>query len=143
MKGEKQTRTGQYLRLQLPSHPRYLATIRNLFYQLSLVHGFSPQGAFEIKIITGEVLTNIIKHAYDNKNDRPIFIEFYMYPDHAELRFRDLGKRRPVGSDLVRDLSDYRESGLGLYLIGRLSDYHFFNQSQKVGTELVVKKKIG
>ena len=50
---------------------------------------------------------------------------------------------KPVPPGSAQDLSDYRERGLGLYLISELADFHYFDQSFKVGTMLVVKKKVG
>ena len=95
-----------------------------------------------MKVITGEAMSNIIKHAYGSRYDRPIFIESLAYQSYIELRFRDMGAKRPVGKNLSRDISDYRERGLGLYLIGKLSDYHIFDQSLEIGNQLIIKKRI-
>lgn len=110
---------------------------------MSLTHGFSAKAAFDLKIITGEAINNIIHHAYENRDDKPIFIEALAYPSYLELRFRDVGTKKPIGKSMAQDLSDYREGGLGVYLISKLSDYHFYDQSSEVGTQLVVKKKVG
>ena len=143
MAEESKEETRNHIRLQFPSQPRYVATIRDTIYRFCLQHGFSRAGAFDLKVIAGEALTNIIEHAYEGKGDRPIFIEMLFYKDYAEIRFKDLGKQVPITQDLVRDLGDYRESGLGLYLISQLCDYHFYDQSQKAGTTLIVKKRTG
>ena len=140
--GDLQPSTRDYIRLQVPSHPRYVALLRDLVYQLCRRHKFSVDVAYDLKIITGEALTNIIKHAYDDRTDRPIFIEVYIFNTYIEIRFRDLGKRRPISPNLARDLSDYREGGLGIYLIGKLSDYHYYDQTEDVGTRLIIKKRM-
>ncbi len=142
MEEEKQLDTNEYLRMQIPSHPRYVALTRDTVYRLCRQHGFSAQAAFDMKIICGEALANIIQHAYGNKFDCPVFVEILVYPKYAEIRFQDLGKQTPIHGGLARDLSDYRESGLGIYLISKLSDYHYFDQNRKSGTLLVVKKRI-
>jgi len=95
-----------------------------------------------MKIVCGEAVSNIIRHAYDGKTDQPIFLEILLYPDFLEIRFKDMGKQLPINPGESKDLSDYRERGLGLFLISNLSDYHYFEQSQEIGTLLVVKKKI-
>ncbi len=134
--------TRNRIRLQFPSQPRYVATIRDTIYRFCLQHGFSRSTAFDVKVIAGEALTNIIEHAYEGSADKPIFLEMLFYKDYAEFRFKDLGRQVPITTHMKQDLSDYRESGLGLYLIEQLSDFHVYDQSEKVGTTLVVKKKI-
>lgn len=141
MAEEGKAETRNHIRLQFPSQPRYVATVRDTIYRFCLQHGFSRAGAFDLKIIAGEALANIIEHAYSGKADQPIFIEMLFYREYAELRFKDLGRQVPISKDLPRDLSDYRERGLGLYLISQLCDYHFYDQSQKAGTTLIVKKR--
>ncbi|MEQ9366223.1 MAG: ATP-binding protein [Leptospirales bacterium] len=130
------------VRLQIPSHPRYVGFTRDTVYRLALQNGLSMGAAFDLKIVTGEALANIIKHAYDGKSDKPVFIEILMYQSYLELRFRDLGRQIPITSSHARDLSDYRERGLGVFLISQLSDYHYYDQSRNVGTELVIKKRL-
>ena len=71
-----------------------------------------------------------------------MFIEVLMFRNYIEIRFRDLGRQIPITGRHARDLSDYRERGLGVFLISQLSDYHYYDQSRKVGTELVVKKRV-
>lgn len=130
------------VRLQIPSHPRYVGFARDTIYRLALQNGLAMAGAFDLKIVTGEALTNIIKHAYDGKSDKAIFIEVLMYQNYLEIRFRDLGRQIPITSQHARDLSDYRERGLGVFLISELSDYHYYDQTRSVGTELVIKKRL-
>lgn len=130
------------VRVEIPSHPRFVSFARDMTYRLCLQQGFSTRAAFDLKIVAGEALTNIIKHAYAGRTNRPIFLQFLMYPTYLELRFRDLGAQQPITARHASDLSDYRERGLGVYLISKLSDYHYYDQSRRVGTELVIKKRI-
>lgn len=116
---------------------------RDLVYRFSLQQGFSTRGAFDLKIIAGEALSNIIKHAYEGRTNKPIFLEFLTYPAYIEIRFRDVGRQTPVTARDSQDLGDYRERGLGVYLISQLADYHYYDQARPAGTELVVKKRIG
>ncbi len=131
------------VRLEIPSNPRYVSFARDLVYRFSLQQGFSTRGAFDLKIIAGEALSNIIKHAYEGRTNKPIFLEFLTYPAYIEIRFRDLGRQTPVTSRDSHDLGDYRERGLGVFLISQLADYHYYDQARPAGTELVVKKRIG
>ena len=132
----------EVLRMQFPSHPRFVGQIRKFVYDTCLNCGFSMPVAFDLKLLTGEAVTNIIRHAYESRTDRPIFLEMLFYKTYLEMRIKDVGKKSPVGRSLSRDLSDYRETGLGIYLISHLADYHFFDQSADVGTTLVINKRI-
>jgi len=138
----KESPPRERVRLQVPSHPKYVAMVRDFIYKLSLQNGLSKEEAFDFKLLCGEALANIIQHAYLDRHDRPIFIEFLMFNHYAELRFRDMGTQHSISPGQARDLSDYREKGLGLFLISKLSDYHYFDQSFKTGTLLVVKKRL-
>ncbi|MCB1164574.1 MAG: ATP-binding protein [Leptospiraceae bacterium] len=142
MQSQESQKPAETLRLQFPSHPRFVAQIRQFVYDACMNSGFTRPAAFDMKVLTGEAVANIIRHAYENRTDRPVFIEMLFYRTYLEMRFKDLGRRSPVGQDLARDLSDYRETGLGIYLISHLSDYHYFDQSGEVGTTLVIKKRI-
>ena len=131
--------TEDRIRLQIPSMPLYLHSVRDFVYRLCLLHGLSKPLAFDMKLITGEALTNIMKHAYGSRADGSIFIDLLFFRTYLEIRFRDFGKQskqKPFGTDV----SEYRLSGLGLYLISEIADYHYFDHSN--GTLLVVKKRI-
>ncbi len=126
------------IRLQIPSMPSYLHPVRDFVYRLCLQHGCSKPDAFDLKLIAGEALTNIMKHAYGGRSDGAIFIDLLFFRTFVEIRFRDFAPVRdekPTG----KDLSEYRENGLGLFLITALSDYHYFDHSR--GTLFVVKKR--
>ncbi|KAB2933289.1 MAG: ATP-binding protein [Leptonema illini] len=126
------------IRMQIPSLPSHLHPVRDFVYRLCLQHGCSRSDAFDMKLIAGEALTNIMKHAYGGRPDGAIFIDLLFFRTFVEMRFRDFA---PVNNDKLtgKDLSEYRQDGLGLYLITSLSDYHYFDRSR--GTLLVVKKR--
>lgn len=135
-----QVETTDRIRLQIPSMTIYLQSIRDLLYRLCLQHGCSLSVAFDLKLITGEALTNIIKHSYQGQDDGSIFIDMLFYQSFVELRFRDFAPFNLDKKPVAKDLTEYRENGLGLYLITQLSDYHYFDRSN--GTLLVIKKRI-
>lgn len=138
MKSEKHER----FRLQTVSSPAYVSPVRDYISRLCLTFGFSRESAFDIKVVCSEALTNIIKHAYENEPGQPIFIEILKYDHYIEIQFRDFGFQKPIGKGMARDLTEYRERGLGLFLIHKLTDYHYFDQSLDKGTLLVLKKRI-
>ncbi|MEM0502990.1 MAG: ATP-binding protein [Thermoplasmata archaeon] len=129
------------IRLQIPSHPRYLQIVRNFAFHIARENGFSLYDSADIRLIVGEAIQNIIKHAYLEKYDKPIFIEFKFFKDKMEIRIRDYGLKSILANLKSYDLSDYREEGLGLYLIRRLTDHYYLDQSLEYGNQLVLMKK--
>ncbi|MBW7857331.1 MAG: hypothetical protein H3C43_03290, partial [Leptonema sp. (in: Bacteria)] len=78
--------------------------------------------------------------SYQGQDDGSIFIDMLFYQSFVELRFRDFAPFNLDKKPVAKDLTEYRENGLGLYLITQLSDYHYFDRSN--GTLLVIKKRI-
>jgi serine/threonine-protein kinase RsbW len=129
------------VRLQIPSHPKYLSLARGLAFQAARDNGFSLYDSADLRLIIGEALLNIIQHAYLDRYDRPIFIDMRFFPDKVEIKIRDYGIKSKLANMKSYDLSDYREEGLGLYLIRRLTDHYFLDQSMEVGNQIVLLKK--
>lgn len=129
-------------RLQTLSDPAFIKPVREYICRLAELQGFSKTGVFDIRVVVGEAIANIITHAYEGRPDGPIFIQILMHSGYLEIRFRDFGTQKPGRKIVSKDLSEYRESGLGVFLIGKLTDYHYFDQNFQTGTELVVKKRV-
>jgi len=135
--------TRQKIRMQILSNPKFLKPFRNFVYELSLSYGIEPKISFELKIIASEAVSNIIKHSYENDSLGWIFFEYLFYNTYVEMRFRDFGKKNFHPKELIpKDLSEMREKGLGLYIMSRMSDYHYFKHKEDLGTLLVIKKRI-
>ncbi|MDZ4727910.1 MAG: anti-sigma regulatory factor [Leptospira sp.] len=132
---------GKIVRMQIPSHPRYISSTRNYFFHLALENGFTLFEAVDLKLILGEAITNVIKHAYEGKNDKPIFLDFFFERDRIEIRIRDYGVKTKPRDLKSFDLSDYRENGIGLFMIKQLTDYYYLDQSFEVGNQMIMVKK--
>lgn len=130
------------IRLQIPSNPEYVSLARDLIYKTCLKHNFPLDRAFEMKLICGEAINNVITHAYGGERDRPIFIEIIPSEEFIEIHCIDFGEQKAITASQARDMSDYRTGGLGLFLISKLSDYHYFDQDRKAGTRLILKKRV-
>lgn len=144
MKEYKNTKKPDFanlVRLQVPSHPRYLSLARSFVFNAARENGFSLYDCADIRLIVGEAMQNVIKHAYNNEYDKPIFIELHFLKEKLEIRIRDYGLKAKLANLKSYDLSDYREEGLGLYLIRRLTDHYFLDQTFEVGNQLVLMKK--
>lgn len=144
MSNSKTGKTRDYqnlIRLQIPSHPRYLSLVRSFVFNAARENGFSLYDSADIRLIVGEAVQNIIKHAYLNHYDRPIFIELNFSKDKLEIRLRDYGVKSKLSDLKSFDVSDYREEGIGLFLIQQLTDHYYLDQSMEIGNQLVLMKK--
>lgn len=137
----KKTDYAKIVRLQIPSHPRYISITRNYFFNLALENGFTLFDAVDLKMILGEAITNVIKHAYNGQNDKPIFLDFYFEKDRVEIKVRDYGIKTESKDLKSFDLSDYRENGIGIFMIKQLTDYYFLDQSFEIGNQMVMIKR--
>lgn len=129
------------IKMQLSPDRSVVPGIRELVYRTALNHGCGKQDAFDWKLIAGEALSAIVLRSEKHGAGLPFHIELFVYPGYLEIRFRDYLPEKYRPERKMNDLSDYREGGVGLYLISKLSDYHFYNDSHEHGSELVVKKR--
>ncbi|EMJ93214.1 ATP-binding protein [Leptospira alstonii] len=127
-------------RLQIPSHPRYLSIVRNLIYNLAFENGFTAGDSADLKLAVGECLLNVIKHSYGGKKNLPIFIETTLFDNRMEIRIRDFGSQKNLSEIRGYEPNDYREEGIGLYLVKKLTDHFYLDQSLPEGNRLILTK---
>jgi sigma-B regulation protein RsbU (phosphoserine phosphatase) len=75
-----------------------------------------------IQIVTVEIVTNIIKHAYGGKPDQPIHIEANANQDALMLKFFDWGIAFDFDSAPPPVFDGSRENGFGLHIIKHTAD---------------------
>ncbi|MGE8722135.1 ATP-binding protein [Leptospira terpstrae] len=138
---KKQTDYSKVVRIQIPSNPRFVSHTRNYFFNLCLEHGFSLFDSMDLKLVIGEAIVNVIRHAYSGQTNKPIFLEIQFDKDRVEIKLRDYGKKVEPGELRSFDLSDYREHGIGLFMIKELTDYYFLDQSFEIGNQMVLIKR--
>ncbi|EQA36092.1 histidine kinase-like ATPase domain protein [Leptospira inadai serovar Lyme str. 10] len=112
---------------------------RNFVYNLARESGFSLYDSADLKLAVGECLLNVIKHAYLGKYEYPIFLEILIFDNRMEVRIRDFGVQKNLSEMRGYDLGDYREEGIGLYLVRKLTDHFYVDQSGK-GNRLILTK---
>src|SRR6266700_7025676 len=88
---------GLLLRLELPSDPALLCAVRGAIERLTESFGFSPQDCRAVTRAVDEALTNIIRHAYCGRADRPI--ELLISSIHRHPNPKRMIPKRPVQRD--------------------------------------------
>ncbi|HLZ11444.1 MAG TPA: ATP-binding protein [Candidatus Acidoferrum sp.] len=124
------------LRIQLMSNPAVLCGVRGAVSPLAGAVGFGEEDCHKITLALDEAITNVIRHAYGGKLERPIKIEFHKVngKDAAkaglEITLTDRGVK--PNPDALKGLppGELRSGGLGL---------HFMRQSM----DTVVHTRVG
>jgi serine/threonine-protein kinase RsbW len=136
---EKVTR--DVIRLKIPSDPKYVSSVRALIGDLALKNGFDRTKNVDLQLAANEALANVIEHAYDGQKNKVIFIYIIVTYRNIEVIIKDLGKKVNLNEIKSRPLTEYRDGGLGVFLINNMVDEVVYT-SQGGGTELkLVKNK--
>jgi anti-sigma regulatory factor (Ser/Thr protein kinase) len=102
---------------------------------------FDEDTVQKLVLAVDEACTNIIRHAYEGKQDGKIEIEINSDPKIWEIRIRDYGKKCDASKLKGRDLEEIKPGGLGLFFIHQAFDEVHFDQSLDEGTCLILRKK--
>ena len=87
------SRPARALELKVQSHPANLASVRKQIETYALEQGFDEKAVAEIGLVVNEAMANVIRHAYDNRFDRPIHVSAVMEdPNQLKIAMRDWGK---------------------------------------------------
>ena len=120
---------GLLLRLDLLSDPNLLCVVRGAVERLTESFGFSAPDCRAVTRAVDEALTNIIRHSYNGRPDRPIGMLFRSVPGAAttkasglEILLSDRGPSIKRAQLCMRELEEVRPGGLGLHFIQQSMD---------------------
>jgi len=88
-----------------------------------------------------EACTNVIRYAYDLRDDQPIALSVEALRTCVRMRLRDYGEQTPAERMRGRTHDQVRPGGLGLHLIRNAFDKVDYILKPR-GTELVLTKKL-
>jgi len=126
--------------LTVPSHPRYLYTVRSMLYPLAIEAGFTKKTARHIVLAVDEACSNIIKHAYGGDHSQSIVVTVEDRPDRFIVTLRDYGKKVDRAKIAPRDLADVRPGGLGTHFMAAVFETVRYDTGVEQGTLLVLEK---
>jgi serine/threonine-protein kinase RsbW len=121
---------GLLLRLEFQSDPSLLCAVRGAMERLTESFGFSEPECRAVTRAVDEALTNIIRHSYNGRPDRPIEMLFRSVPGAAtpkvseglEILLCDRGPSIKRAQLCMRELEEVRPGGLGLHFIQQSMD---------------------
>lgn len=116
---------GVVLQLALPSDSSMLCVVRAAVARLAALLKFSDADCRSITRAVDEAMTNILRHSYKGRRDRPMALQFRRLqrgPDTGiEVLLWDEGP--PIDSPKLRPLDNQlRPGGLGLHFIRQAMD---------------------
>jgi serine/threonine-protein kinase RsbW len=88
-----------------------------------------------------EACTNVIRHAYDLRDDQPIALSVEALSTCVRMRLRDYGEQTPANEMCGRAHNQVKPGGLGLHLIRNAFDKVDYILKPR-GTELVLTKNL-
>lgn len=128
------------LEIFIESDPAQLSEVRRKVDDFVMNAGLSDDEAGAVVLSLDEALTNVIRHAYEGKKDRPIEITLTSDEEHVCIEVRDYGIQVPQEKIHSRDLNDVRPGGLGVHIMHECMDCVEFSPQEKGGTILIMKK---
>lgn len=127
------------IKMEVTSNPEYVSIIRLTVSGLANKIGFSLDDIEDIKVAVSEACTNAIKHSLDDK----FLVQFSVLENGLTIEVEDKGTGYDVGSLQEPDLTNPKESGLGLFIIKTLMDEVSTISNSDVGTRVKMTKYLG
>jgi len=128
-------------KLEFSSHTGNLALMRNFVRHFLNSVPISERDRTLMVLGVDEACTNIIRHAYELRDDQLIALSLEAREDCVRMRLRDYGAQ-PLAEALRRRREEIiRPGGLGLIMIRNAFDQVDYILRRR-GTELVLTKKI-
>jgi len=128
-------------KLEFTSHTANLALMRSFVRRFLARHPFSEKQQTLMVLGVDEACTNVIRHAYDLRDDQPIALSVETLRTCVRVRLRDYGEQAPASEMRGRAHSEVKPGGLGLHLIRNAFDKVDYILKPR-GTELVLTKKL-
>ena len=133
------------VKIVIASSPAYLPVVRGAVEKMCQLLGFDDEGAGGVVLSVDEALTNIIKHAYNGADDKPIDIDLAPLTESPaggiRICLRDYGPSVDPEKIRSRDLDDIRPGGLGVHIMCECMDKLEYRRAEGGGTVLTMTKK--
>ncbi len=128
-------------RLEFSSHTANLALMRKYVRKFLDDYPFSEKERLLMVLGVDEACTNIIRYAYELRDDAVITLSMEGLRGSVRVRLRDYGRKTPMHAMKGRPHTELRPGGLGLNLIRNAFDKVDYILKPR-GTELVLTKNL-
>ena len=128
-------------KVEFSSHTGNLALMRNFVREFLNDYRFSEKELMLMVLGVDEACTNVIRYAYQLRDDQPIALSMEGLRKCIRLRLRDYGDQTPPDEMRGRNHDTIKPGGLGLHLIRNAFDEVNYVLKPR-GTELVLTKNL-
>ncbi len=118
-----------------------LKPMREFVRELCQVQGCSDKDLDSVVMAINEACMNIIQHAYHEKADEEIIIEFWQDGEQMLIKIFDFADSVDLASIKSRDLDDVRPGGLGVHLISQVMDSVEYKTNTKTKGNILEMRK--
>lgn len=126
-------------KILISSHARLLPVLRLAIWNLALDLGWDDSESRSITLAVEEALTNKIRHAYGNRTDGRIQIEFRTDPRALVFRLTDQGEAPDTSRFCLREEDSLTVGGLGTQIIRDVMDEVTY-QTVAEGNQVILTK---
>jgi len=99
-------------KLEFTSHTANLALMRSFVRRFLARHPFSEKEQTLMVLGVDEACTNVIRHAYDLRDDQPIALSVETLRTCVRVRLRDYGEQAPASKMRGRAHNEVKPGGL-------------------------------
>ena len=129
--------------IKVPCRPEYVRTVRRAIADFAESSNVPKATVAEIEIAASEAVTNIVRHAYPDRNcARPVRVKCVRRKNGFTVEIADRGCGFDASSNgVIADLDLDRDGGFGILLIKTLMDSVNFVSKPQEGTKIRMTKR--
>jgi serine/threonine-protein kinase RsbW len=137
------TKTASRIELKIPGRPEFIVVARLTVAAVATRMGFDYDDIEDLKVATGEAVTNAIRHGQTSDSEEDIVIACQVEPAALVIEVRDTGGGfDPQLRRQALEEGELQEGGLGLLLIESLMDDVQFKVKPGRGTMVRMTKRL-
>jgi len=130
-------------RIHLLSRPDMLKPLRKFVRTLAKKNDCCDESIDCFVMAINEACMNVMQHAYNEKTDEEIIIEFWKDNKDMLIKVYDFSEAVNIENIKSRDLEDIRPGGLGVHLINQSMDcVEYKHISNEKGNVLEMRKSL-
>jgi serine/threonine-protein kinase RsbW len=127
--------------MTLPSDPMRLREARRWIARLAAEAGFPPPLGHDLTVAFSEICANVHRHAYRGRRDGRVDLRVAVEADRVVVTVDHQGERFDPNGYVPPDLERPSQSGYGVYLIAQLVDDVSFEETDRGGRVVLVKRR--
>ena len=128
---------------RIHNRPRDVTTVLNRVEEFCRVHGFATATTLDVRLVAEEVLTNVVKYAYEEVGDDAVELRVSVSSQSVRMEFRDGGapfNPLDVPAPEPSNRTGEREiGGLGIHLVRSLVDDASYSREGNVNVLVLIK----